>query len=179
MVLPARRQPAPAPAQRKIARLITAETAPSQIQPNSDGKLPELRLEEGKLAAAKTTGRSISPTALAAILCISVGLSVAMVFMSEETENAELVARKSQARQSIAEEFFSSLDNKQQAPYQTYLREAKLAHSRGDYEMERAWYRKVLNLLREERGPLQRGLTGSQARDKKLEDYISTLLSEP
>lgn len=150
------------------------------IQPAADGKLPELRLVEGQRAdTAKKTGKSVSPIVLVAVLCMSVGLSVAMVFLgSGDGDDSELAARKVQTRQAVAEEYFSSLDNKGQAPYQTYLREAKLAHSRGDFEDEREWYRKVLGLLREERSQLQRSLTGSQARDKKLEEYISTLLSE-
>ena len=51
------------------------------------------------------------------------------------------------------------------------------AHSRGDEKAEEKEYRKVLDMLRAERGKHQRGLTGSLDDDKELETCIRTILS--
>jgi len=89
------------------------------------------------------------------------------------------VQQKKHARQTIEDTYFGSgnLDNKDLAPYQALLREAQRAHARGDVKTEREHYRKVLDMLREERGTHEKGLTGSRSRDKDLEEAISVLLS--
>ena len=50
--------------------------------------------------------------------------------------------------------------------------------ARQDDDTERAMYRKVLALLRAERGKFDRGLTGSRTHDKELEKNIAILLSD-
>lgn len=63
-------------------------------------------------------------------------------------------------------------------PYQVNLREAQLAHSRGDRELEIELYRNVMNRFRaEDRNPYS-GLTGSPTRDLELEELLAIMLSE-
>ena len=66
--------PPPAPARRKkVARFITAEAAQSTLQPAADGKLPDLRLEEGAAQQKPQSGqRSMNPLVLLGVLSASV-----------------------------------------------------------------------------------------------------------
>lgn len=64
-------------------------------------------------------------------------------------------------------------------PYQQCLREACLAHSRGDREFERVMYRRVLDDLRAEGRSDYTGLTGRLEADRELERLLSQLLRAP
>ena len=63
-------------------------------------------------------------------------------------------------------------------PYQTMLRDAQQARSRGDRPTEQQNYRKVLELLHAERDPRERfrGLTGTPKSDQDLEKLLASLL---
>jgi hypothetical protein len=179
-----RAQPKPAspsaPVQRKVARLVTAEAAESTLRLAADGKLPELSLEEvgGQRQESQTASRS--PLFLFLIVGVSVVSSVLLFLVDWGPSTASLTQHKAAMRQKLEEQYFGSdnLDNKSLEPYQRLLRDAQRAHTRGEYSVERRKYRRVLEMLREERGSLEKGLTGSRTRDKELEEILSVLLTE-
>jgi uncharacterized protein YbaR (Trm112 family) len=173
----------PAPASivphRRVARLITAESADSTLKRGDDGQLPELHLAED--AAEKSRGtraRPVPPLALLGILGLSVAISLALVLYDGPVPANSAAGKKAAMRQKIEDHYFGSgtLEAKRLEPYQLLLREAQQAQSRGDDKTERQRYHKVLDMLRAERGAEERGLTGSRSKDKELEEAISVLL---
>jgi hypothetical protein len=171
--------PVPAPA-KKIARFIAADAADSTLRLAADGKLPELQLDEGKRQPKQQSEtRSVNPLVLFGALGISVVLSIVLALTDVGSPLVSDDAVKAQARQTIEDQYFGSgtLDSRQLEPYQVLLREAQRAYSRRDYKTQRENYRKVLDMLRAERGTEEKGLTGSRTKDKTLEEAISVLLS--
>ncbi len=168
--------PAP-PARKKVAHFITAEAADSTLRLAADGKLPELHLEEvaGKKAEAKS--KSMNPLVVAAALSVSVTLSAVLLLVGTGQPSAAGSQQKALMRQKIEANYFSADENKELEAYQVLLRDAQRAFTRGDYRSERQDYRRVLDMLRAERGSQEKGLTGSRTRDHELEDAISVLLS--
>jgi hypothetical protein len=167
----------------KTARLISAEAAPSAIQPLADGKLPELQLEDAsRTLASHTKGRTVSPLVLLAVLSVSVVLSMVTVLVDFNAPNASQLQRKADARRRIEANYFPLVAEhglvKAPERYQRLLAEASRACSRGDRSTERRMYSRVLDMLRAERDTFQRGLTGSRERDKELENLITVLLSD-
>ncbi len=171
---------APAASERKVARFITEQAAQSGLKLAEDGKLPELHLQEGeKDAKADAKSTSVSPLVLVGALVLSVVLSIALVLVDTGGAPPSKLQALDVARKAIEEDYFGSLDPRAVLePYQVLLREAQREHARGDHKAERQQYRKVLDLLRAERGGTQRGLTGSRSRDKELEKHLNVLLSE-
>lgn len=165
---------------RRVARLITPDSAPVGIQPTADGKLPVLHLEE--IAAdrgTKSHDRMLPPWALATILAMSVLLSIAAVILPGGGEDRAHSPRRAAIRRQIEEQFFASFDpGKPLERYQVLLREAQQAFAAGNIRQEREKYREVLALLRTERETFQRGLSGSRQRDKELENLITELMAE-
>jgi hypothetical protein len=173
------------PRLQKTARFIVAESAPSPIKPAADGKLPELKLDDGEpdANAAKQNRTAVNPLVLLAALSLSLTFSVMLVFVDfgGRGDNYE---KKAAARYEIEKDYFSDIrasaldKTKRLEPHQLLLSEAQQAHARNDEKAERAIYGKVLSMLRSERGTFQKGLTGSSQRDKRLEELITTLLRE-
>jgi hypothetical protein len=146
----------------------------------ADGKLPELHLEEGTTKERQEVGqRSVSPLVLVGVLSISVVLSILLVLMEGESPPASSIGKKAQMRQKLADHYFGlgTLDTRPLEPYQILLREARQAFSQGDYKTEREDYRKVLDMLRADRGSEEKGLTGSALKDRDLEEALTVLLS--
>lgn len=173
-------RPSPPVPSKKVARFIKAESADSALQLAPDGKLPELRLEEDAAREKpEQSQRSINPLALAGLLTISVVLSLVLVLMDVDSPPVSGVEKKAAMRQRIRDYFFGSsvLDAGRLEPYQVLLREAQQAYSRGDYKVERQHYRRVLDMLRAERGTEEKGLTGSRSKNKELEEALLVLLS--
>jgi hypothetical protein len=173
------RPPAPVP-RKQVARFITAEATDSTLRLAADGKLPELHLEEDAAKEkSEQRDRSINPLVMLGVLSISVVLSIVLALMDMESPPASGVGKKAQMRQKLTDNYFGSgaLDAKRLEPYQILLREAAQAYSRGDYKTQREHYRKVLDMLRADRGSEDRGLTGSRSKDRELEEAISVLLS--
>lgn len=172
--------PAPPPREKKVARLITAETAESTVKPAADGKLPELQLMEGEKAEkAEAKGTTVHPLVLVGVLCMSVAMSIMIVLVQPGTSDSGNTKKKVEARRSIESDYFSNFDIRSPlARYQLLLRDAQQCHVRGDRRGERDCYRQVLDLLKAERGPFEKGLTGSRERDRKLEEHITTLLGD-
>ncbi len=172
--------PPPAPAGRKVARFIATQAAQSTIPLGADGKLPDLRLKESQEdQAVQEQTRSLNPFVLLVVVCLSVGLSVVLIFVDVSPRNLSLEQKKQKAREIIDAEYTASPEGKEPERYQLYLREALIAHSHGDYRKERQYYQRVLDMLRAERLDPARGLTGSPARDRRLEEQITILLSGP
>ena len=168
----------PVTEKKKVARFITAEAAQSTIQPNADGKLPGLQLDERQAADGnKNKGATVRPMTLVAVLAASVIMSVTLAFMGSTPEDPAARQRKEHSRQEIRDTFFTNI-NKPLAPYQIYLRQADQAHASGDYQTERKLYLKVLNMLRGVPDKVGHGVTGSTERDKELEDDITDILSD-
>jgi len=172
--------PPAAPSGRKVARFVAPRSDEAAIRPGADGKLPELRLHEGldREEQAQTDSPTVHPLLLAVVICLSVVVSITLVLYDTSSPSVNS-QQKNHARRIIEEQYFSNLDqNAPLEPYQILLREAQLAHVRGDYQAERELYGRVLDMLRAERLPGTRGLTGSRSRDRELEDQIIILLSD-
>ncbi len=173
----------PAPGSGKKARLVTASAAPAGLAPAADGGLPELHLQEGRERdTTERSGTQLNPLILLVLLCASVTLSAIMILMDIEGPGGSRAAvRRDQAREVIAREYLPPPEELAEGalrlePYQVVLREAIQAHRRGDRRTEEARYLEVLKLLRAERHPDSRGLTGSRANDVRLEEQIALLL---
>ncbi|MBU4270548.1 MAG: hypothetical protein KKE86_06155 [Planctomycetes bacterium] len=178
---PAIPDPPPPPAPRKkVARFISAETADSTLRPAADGKLPELQLDEGAIRQKpQEKSSSMNPLVLLGVLSVSVVLSIVLAMIDLNPPADPRSKTKEQQRYLIERDFFGTgnIDNRTLKPYQILLREAQRAYTRGDYKTERENYRRVLEMLRAERGADRKGLTGSRRRDMQLEEAISVLLS--
>jgi hypothetical protein len=177
---PAKPTPPPAPIQKKVARLITAEAADSTLQLAADGKLPELALEETAEEKQDTKSKTVNPWVMFVVLGLCIVFSVVLVLIPTESSSTSRAEQKAEKRRTIEDHYFglNNVENAKLEPYQILLRNAQRAYTRGDYLTERRNYRRVLELLRQERGNLEKGLTGSRSRDKELEDALSVLLSE-
>ena len=166
----------PISAPKKVARLITTEATQSTWKLAEDGKLPELRLREPGEAAVKDAGpRGMNPLVLFGLLGLSVVACVVLVLSPTERQAPASLQAKQEARRIIQDKYFGADPLE---PYQRRLREADLAHRNRDYKQERELYRRVLNMLRAERGAADRTLTGSPSSDRKLEQQIEILLSD-
>ena len=146
------------------------------VKLGEDGHLPELALQEA--AAPKTAkqkeGEKGNPALVYGALGFSLLASMAMMFLEPETFD-ERRASKSTARREIVTRFIGD-EKGPTKPYQRLLREAGLAHSRGDFRSERDAYLAVLNLLNaEDRNP-HIGITGDLEDDEKLKGYLAILL---
>lgn len=167
---------------RKVAKLVSADSAVSNFTLAADGQLPHLQLDEGEdKPKAEQPARTIHPAVLFTLLAVSVVVSIGVVLWpSSGSAPPASATDKAKARAFIRDNFFGggALTGGELAPYQIMLREAQQAHSRGDRRIERLYYHKVLELLRAESTGRTKGLTGSHARDKELEQRLVTLLSE-
>lgn len=189
---PAMPPPSVAPA-KHVARFVAAEAASSGVRLAEDGKLPELQLQEGQQERNQKKPSGMNPLALAALLCLSVGASIAMVVFGTGQQGSLNSEEQLAAWREIEAKYFSNLDPKAALePYQVCLREARQAASRGERRTATDRLRRVLAMLRTERGGLEekqrryegtkwgseRTLTGSPDRDAKLEEYVTVLLRQ-
>lgn len=170
---------------------MAAEAPASGLKLAEDGKLPELQLQEGLTERNEKKRSGMNPLALAALLCLSVAMSIAMVVFNPNQQTNVNTVEQRRAWREIEADYFSNIDpNAPLEPYQVYLREARQAATRSDGRTASDRLRQVLAMLRTERGGLEenqrrlegtkwgqeRTLTGSPSRDAKLEEYISILL---
>ncbi len=167
------------PTARRVARLITTDKSATQLEPAADGKLPELRLADSHQPESESDSQQgVHPLVLLALLSASVVASIAMLFVEPGTNvtNSEL---KRRARREIEADYFANLNSPgPEEPYQFMLREAQRAFAQGNYQKEQEQYRRVLKLLRAERGRFE-SVTGSRNRDKRLEELLILLLGDP
>ncbi len=165
---------------QKTARFVSAEAAQSTLKLAEDGNLPELHLLEGERKAKEEEKSStVTPLVLFGLLAISVALSIGLVWFNAGPPQSGL---QEDARGKVEDRFFPR-QGEDPLEYQEYLMQAQRAHSRGNHEIERKAYQKVLDLLRQERPPyIERDKPWSVTRnpqdDEDLKDLISTLLSD-
>jgi hypothetical protein len=162
---------------RAVAKFITDRPGEMLVRLGEDGHLPELELQEA--AAPKTDKRKQktqgNPALVYGVLGFSLLASVAMLFLEPQSFDEQSTS-KAAARQAITRQFIGG-DKEPTKPYQRLLREAGLAHSRGDFVGERDAYRQVFSLLiSEDKNPFT-GITGSAKEDEDLKKYLSVLLS--
>jgi hypothetical protein len=160
---------------RKTAKFVTDRAGATLVRFGEDGHLPELRLNDAD-AAPKSSAKPASggnPAVLYAALGCSLLASVILLVVDLETSGSS--QSKATARQAIVAEFIGQ-DGQPLKPYQRLLREASLAHSRGDLKAEHDAYRRVLLILNsEDRNPFA-GVTGDLRDDERLRRYLGTLL---
>ena len=170
--------PPPAKANRKVARLISAETAQSVLKPAADGRLPDLQLHEpGEGRQAESKSKPVNPLVLYGALTASAVVSLFLVLNPWGSPGPGASSEKDMARQAIEAKFFGGgADPADLKPFQMRLREAKRAHNNHDDTAEHACYEKVLRMLRADRGAEQRPLTGNPESDKELQAQIETIL---
>lgn len=160
---------------RKTAKFITDRAGATLVRFGEDGHLPELRLNDADSApkSAAKPASSGNPAVLYAALGCSLLASLILLVMDVDTSAAS--HSKAAARQAIVAEFLRQ-DGQPLKPYQRLLREASLAHSRGDIKAEHEAYRRVLQILNsEDRNPFT-GVTGDLRDDERLRRYLGTLL---
>ncbi len=162
--------------QRKVAKFVTDRAGATLVRLGEDGHLPELQLKETLGTRQKTTQkrRESNPVVLYAVLVCSILSSVVLLFL--DLEGGVSIEGKAASRRTIVQEFLGDEQQPLQ-PYQRLLRDASLAHSRGDAAGERDLYRRVLRLLNsEDRNPFT-GVTGSPKDDERLRHHLGVLLS--
>lgn len=162
---------------RAVAKFITDRPGETLVRLGEDGHLPELALQE--VATPKADKRKQAsqgnPVLIYGVLGFSLLCSVAMMFL-EPPSFEEQSTSKAGARRTITKQFIGG-ENGPTKPYQQLLREAGLAHSRGDFRGERAAYLSVLALLNsEDKNPFT-GITGSADSDEELKNNLAVLLS--
>jgi hypothetical protein len=166
----------PAP-QRKVARFITAESAPSTVHLAPNGELPKLQLAESAQSGRggpKTS--NMNPLVLVGGACLSFCMCV--ILLLSDFDPPSVNSQQEAGIRSRIEAYYKNQEGPLE-PYQTLLRDAQQARSRGDRQTEQSLYRKVLNLLHAEREPRDRfrGLTGTPKNDQDLEKLLVTLLT--
>ncbi|MGQ9913092.1 MAG: hypothetical protein ACUVQQ_01970 [Thermogutta sp.] len=170
----------PMPPRKKAVMKILSEPVEPTWTLAADGSLPTLHLQESQTQDQAAKQRSTNPLLLFVILCASMIVSLALVFIEPNPGEVGDTTARNAARTILTEEYIPSL-NPQTPPadYQMLLREAQRAHNRGDLKTERELYRRLLLLLyaHRDRAPYE-GLTGSAARDRKLEEQLRILLRE-
>ena len=144
-----------------VSRLLVLRQQRELIKAHWQGPLPAdiQLLRDAELAPKSASKQSSSgnPAVLYAALGCSLLASVVLLVVDIETSSS--VRGKAEARQAIAAEFLGR-EGQPLKPYQRALREASLAHSRGDVPAEHAAYRRVLQILNsEDRNPFT-GVTG-------------------
>ncbi len=161
---------------RAVAKFITDRPGETLVRLGEDGHLPELALQEA--SAPKTDKRKRktqgNPALVYGALGFSLLASIAMLFLEPQSFDAASTS-KAGARDAIVKHFIGD-DKGPTKPYQRLLREAGLAHSRGDFAGERSAYLNVLSLLNsEDKNPFT-GITGSAKEDDDLKKYLAVLL---
>lgn len=162
---------------RAVAKFITDRPGEMLVRLGEDGHLPELALQE--VSAPKTEKRKQSsqgsPALVYGALAFSLLASVAMMFLEPQSFDGQSTS-KAEARRAIMSKFIGD-EKGATKPYQRLLREAGLAHSRGDFASERAAYLNVLRLLNsEDKNPFT-GITGNAEDDDELKKSLAVLLA--
>lgn len=160
---------------RRVATLITADVAQSELAPAADGQLPDLQLTEQDKKAKKQASSSTMQWRI--VILVAASLTLSVVMMMDFGTGGTRRTKADAAREDIKRKYIGSED-KPLEPYQGYLRKALVAHASGDLRTERAYYQRVLGLLRAEnfeRDPERKGLTGirDEPDDKDLPNDVN------
>lgn len=160
--------------QKNVARFITDQGGPL-VELGADGHLPELALQDDPTRNEKQPKPKQSNSALLySVLALSFLSSLAMMFADIDPPSVSELS-KADAREEIVR-FFGN-DDKDLEVWQRRLRAARLAHSRGDAEMELRRYREVLAALNSEDRDVHIGMTGRLATDEELKKLIGIIIS--
>jgi hypothetical protein len=170
---PAPSSPPPAPA--NVARFKTAASTTTTITPAADGKLPGLLLADAEGTVAGESGEKGVPLWLVCLAVVGSTLVSVFLLFSDTSGAPSTRSKHAEARTEIVQ--FYGNDIAPLRPYQVLLREAQLAHSRGDHALERQRYRQVLVLLRSEKRSKYESITGTPNDDEQLAECLSVLLS--
>jgi hypothetical protein len=161
---------------RAVAKFITDRPGETLVRLGEDGHLPELALQETAAPKVdKQKKQQGNPALVYAVLGFSLLASVAMVFLDPPAMDQH-AASTVEVRAKIANEFIGD-EKGPKTPCQRLLREAGLAHSRGDFAGERNAYLTVLSLLNAEDKNPYTGITGSPESDEELKRHLSVLLA--
>jgi hypothetical protein len=162
-------------APKPVAKIIAAE--PVQPQLAEDGKLPTLSLiDDEDQPKDPEDAMSKNPAILGIVVCGSILLSCLMLMLAGQTTE-----KKKQAVEIAQEEirqFYEAKPEEEPKPYQVDLRDAQVAHSRGDHWAEVRAYQRVMRRFTSEDRNQFRGVTGSPTWDTELQELVSTLLTE-
>jgi type III secretion system (T3SS) inner membrane Yop/YscD-like protein len=162
---------------RTVAKFITDRKGETLVRLGEDGHLPELALAEVTALNQDKRKRPSqgNPALIYGALGFSLLASLAMLFLDPAVMDERSLS-KSEARQAVMHDFVGS-DKGPIKPYQRLLRDAGLAHSRGDVKSERAAYLTVLRLLNsEDKNPFT-GITGTAEEDEILKKHLAVVLA--
>lgn len=165
--------------ERKVARLVTGGDDVAKLTLGADGQLPQLVIKETTTTEKRRTEESeSSPTMLIIAVAMSVGLSLLLLFVpttgrSSKTDVADSLA-------ALQEHYIGSRQPLE--PYQLLIRQALQAENKGDRRTATGIYRRLLEMLHEERPNRNQGLTGPtlstrEPNDRQLEAHLRTLLT--
>lgn len=156
---------------RRVARFITDRPGETLVRLGEDGQLPELKLSEGSSRTTEDASQGQnSPMVLYAVLGLSLVMSLGMLLLDAGSQSGA-TQRRERARMLITRYYGTEEDNLE--PWQLLLRDARLAHSRGDRNAEQSAYRQVLEMLSSEDAERSlNGLTGARSidEDRDLDD---------
>ena len=161
------------------AKFIAGESTETAIELGQDGQLPMLVLADTKGSeTADADGQKSNPLILVGVLCFSLLASLSMLLIDPTTVRSEPDSKES-ARAQIEANYVKG--NPLREPYQELLAAALQAHHKGDYSEERANYRQVLKMLREENKNAYTGVTGRVSApmppsDEHLDSLLRSLL---
>jgi hypothetical protein len=157
-----------------VAKIIKTEF----VQPllNKEGNLPTLQLKDAAKPKKTDGDYKSNPAFLALIICASlVSSGLMLFFVTMETSTSKNAINE--ARKDIRQ-FYEVRVDEELAPFQRELRQAQLAHSRGDYKAETRYYQRVMARFRAEDRSEFKGLTGSPTWDVELQELVSILLND-
>ena len=166
---------------RQVAKFITDRPGDPLVRLGTDGRLPELSLNE-TTAAQRERPRERNPWILYAALGGSIILSTLLLLIDPQGA-APRSSSQETARHSLS--YFYKGEQDKLQPYQKLLQRAILAHAQGDAKEERRLYFQVLDLLdaADIRDPANlNGLTGKQtgrgrSSDADLRKLVETLVA--
>ena len=175
---PAAPATAPPPVRPNTAQFLAAAPHAPAISSTADGKLPTLQLADSPDAAAPRVESQSPPVPLwLALTAVLASTLITLLLMTHDFDgSAATQTSKAEARRQLTA--FYGNDLTPLRPFQVHLREAQLAHSRGDLAAERGRYRQVLALLRAEGRSKFDGLTGTPDGDKELARLLAILLAD-
>ncbi|MEM9943847.1 MAG: hypothetical protein AAF939_19960 [Planctomycetota bacterium] len=159
---------------QQTARIIKTESVQPQL--TVDGKLPTLQLKDDVKPKHEEDSITRNPAFIGVLVCVSLLLSVLMLLIAQPPKDKARQAVEN-ARSAI-KKFYSVRIDENPQPYQLDLRQAQLAHSRGDFIAETQAYQRVMLRFRAEDDGKPFKVTGSKDWDTELHDLVSTLLNE-
>ncbi len=154
------------------ARIIKSVAVEEDLA--KDGKLPSLQLRDDSKPEPVAAKLKTSPIFLGLLICVSV-ISSGLMLAFGDFGNSGNQQTLNDVRAEL-EKFYAVRPDVEPKPYQLELREAQLAHSRGDRAAEVAAYRKVIARFHAEDRNQYIGVTGLPSDDRKLKDLVSIML---